>query len=293
MDWFAAIVLGIIEGITEFLPVSSTGHLTIAEQLLGWQIDSPDVTAFTAVIQVGAIAAAIVYFRRDIARLASGWAGGLAHADRRGTDYRLGWAVIVGSIPIGVVGLVFQDTITTTLRSLWFVAGALMVWSLVLWAADWYSARLSAGGPRSPRRAAATGVRGESSLTIVDALIIGATQCLALIPGVSRSGATIAAGLLRGIDRPTATRWSFFLGIPALTLSGVLQAVTEFDQIAGGVGWGPTLAATAVSVAVAFATIAWLLRFVASNRFTVFIIYRLAAGAVIIALILTGVVSAQ
>jgi undecaprenyl-diphosphatase len=291
MDWFAAIVLGIIEGITEFLPVSSTGHLTIAEQLLGWQIDSPDVTAFTAVIQVGAIAAAIAYFRRDIARLAIGWAGGLVHADRRGTDYRLGWAVIVGSIPIGVVGLVFQDTITTTLRSLWFVAGALMGWSLVLWAADWYSARLSAGR-HTPRRAAVAGVRGESSVTIVDALIIGATQCLALIPGVSRSGATIAAGLLRGIDRATATRWSFFLGIPALTLSGVLQAVTEFDQIADGVGWGPTLVATAVSLVVAYATIAWLLRFVASNRFTVFIVYRLLAGAAIIVLIQTGVVPA-
>ena len=284
MDWLVSIVLGVVEGVTEFLPVSSTGHLTITEKLFGLSIDSADVTAFTAIIQVGAILAAIVYFWKDIVRLAVGWFTGLFNASKRGTDYRLGWAVIVGSIPIGLVGLILEDLIETVLRSLWVVAGALILWSVVLWVADRHSTRLS----ESTRFQ----LRDESSLTIADALIIGFTQCLALVPGVSRSGATISAALLRGIDRTTATRWSFFLGIPALTLSGALQAVKAYDEISAGVGWGPTAVATAVSFVVAYAAIAWLLRFVATNRFTVFIIYRVLAGCAIIALILFGVIQA-
>ncbi|MDR2896905.1 MAG: undecaprenyl-diphosphate phosphatase [Propionibacteriaceae bacterium] len=290
MNWFEAIILGIVEGITEFLPVSSTGHLTITEKLLGMEIDSIDVTAFTAIIQIGAIIAAIVYFRRDIARLAVGWFKGLFHADQRGTDYRLGWAVILGSIPIGLIGLLFHDVIETTLRSLWVVAAALIGWSIVLWVADRYSAKLSrTGGRRDPGH---SGLRDEQSLSVVDAIIIGLVQCLALIPGVSRSGATISAGLLRGIDRTTATRWSFFLGIPALAISGIYQAASNVDAISTGVGWLPTAIATVVSFFVAYASIAWLLRFVASNRFTAFIIYRVALGLVIVALLLFGVISA-
>lgn len=284
MEWFKSIVLGIVEGITEFLPVSSTGHLTITEKLFGLTIDSADVTAFTAIIQVGAIIAAIVYFWKDIVRLAVGWFRGLFDSSKRGTDYRLGWAVIVGSIPIGIVGLAFHHIIETVLRSLWVVAGALILWSIVLWVADRHCDAVVARAPRS--------IRDESTLTVVDALIIGLTQCVALVPGVSRSGATISAALLRGIDRTTATRWSFFLGIPALTLSGALQAVKEYDSISAGVGWVPTLVATVISFGVAYATIAWLLKFVATNRFTVFIVYRILLGAAIIALILTGVVTA-
>jgi len=284
MDWFVSLLLGIVEGITEFLPVSSTGHLTIVEKLVGWSIDSADVTAFTAIIQVGAILAAILYFWKDIVRLAVGWFQGLFNGSKRGTNYRLGWAVIVGSIPIGIVGLIFHALIETVLRSLWFVAGALIIWSAVLWFADRYSVRLAARQPKL--------VRGEENLTVMDALIIGTTQCVALVPGVSRSGATISAALLRGIDRTTATRWSFFLGIPALTLSGVMQAVTQYDQISAGVGWPATGVATAVSFVVAYATIAWLLKYVASNRFTLFIVYRVIVGLIIIALLLLGVVTA-
>jgi undecaprenyl-diphosphatase len=287
MDWLSAIILGVVEGITEFLPVSSTGHLTVTEKLLGLTIDDPDVTAFTAIIQVGAILAAILYFWRDIVRLATGWFKGLFHKEQRGTDYRLGWAVIVGSLPIGVVGLALEDIIEGPLRSLYVVAGALAGWSLVMWAADRWADRLAAG--RSRRTA---GLRGEESLTVVDGLVIGLTQCLALSPGVSRSGATISAALFRGIDRTTATRWSFFLGIPALTASGALQAYKAYDDIAQGVGWGPTAVATLVSLVVAFASIAWLLRFVASNRFTVFVVYRLFLAAVIVGLILAGFVTA-
>ena len=284
MEWFISLLLGIVEGITEFLPVSSTGHLTIVEKLVGWNINDPDVTAFTAIIQVGAILAAILYFWKDIVRLAVGWFVGLFDSSRRGTDYRLGWAVIVGSIPIGIVGLAFHDIIEGVLRSLWFVAGALIIWSGVLWFADRYSVRLAARQPRL--------VRCEENLTVMDALIIGCTQCIALVPGVSRSGATISAALLRGIDRTTATRWSFFLGIPALTLSGVMQAVTQYDNISSGVGWPATAIATVVSFGVAYATIAWLLKYVASNRFTLFIVYRIIVGLIIIALLLFSVVSA-
>ncbi|MCL2784787.1 MAG: undecaprenyl-diphosphate phosphatase [Propionibacteriaceae bacterium] len=284
MDWFVSFVLGVVEGITEFLPISSTGHLTITEKLFGWSIDAADVTAFTAIIQVGAILAAILYFWKDIVRLAAGWFKGVFKKDLRGTDYRLGWAVIVGSIPIGVVGLALHSIIEGVLRSLWVVAGALILWSVVLWVADQYCSKLATG--------ARSMLRDESSLTVVDALIIGSTQCLALIPGVSRSGATISAALLRGIDRTTATRWSFFLGIPALTASGALQAVKAYDDIAGGIGWGPTALATVVSFGVAYATIAWLLKFVASNRFTLFIVYRIIAGLAVIALLLFGIVPA-
>jgi undecaprenyl-diphosphatase len=257
--------------------------LTISEQLLGLKIDDPGVTAFTAIIQVGAIAAAILYFRKDIVRLIVGWVRGVFDPSMRGTDYRLGWAVIIGSIPIGIVGFALRHVIAGTLRSLWVVAFALILWSFVLWAADQYSARLAAS-----KRGR---IRDESELTITDALIIGATQCLALIPGVSRSGATISAGLLRGIDRTTATRWSFFLGIPALTLAGAFEAITEFDNISAGtnaIGWGPTLVATGISFIVAYVAIAWLLKFVANNRFTVFIIYRLLLGFAVIALLMAG-----
>jgi undecaprenyl-diphosphatase len=288
VDWFESILLGVIEGITEFLPVSSTGHLTIAEKLFGLHIDSPDVTAFTAIIQVGAIAAAILYFWRDIVRLVVAWFKGLFKKEDRGTDYRLGWAVIVGSIPIAVVGLGFQDYIETTLRSMWVVAGALIGWSVVMWAADWYSARIEG---KAARRAESA-LRAEESLTVVDGLLIGLAQCIALIPGVSRSGATISAALFRGIDRTTATRWSFFLGIPALTASGILQAVTHVSEISAGVGWGQTGVATVVAFGVAYASIAWLLKFVASNRFTAFIVYRIIAGLAIIALLAFGVITA-
>jgi undecaprenyl-diphosphatase len=284
VDWFISVILGIVEGITEFLPISSTGHLTIAERLAGWSIDSPDVVAFTAIIQIGAIAAAIVYFRKDIVRLATGWFWGVFKPERRGVDYRLGWAVIIGSIPIAIVALALTSFIETALRSLWIVAAALIGWSFVLLIADRYTDRLL----RSPRGI----LRDESSITIVDALIIGTVQCFALIPGVSRSGATISAALLRGIDRTTATRWSFFLGIPALTAAGLYEAATQYDRIGSGIGWGPTALAIVISFVVAYVTIAWLLRFVAKNRFTLFIVYRIVAGLILAALLFFAVIPA-
>ncbi len=277
MNILEAVVLGIIEGVTEFLPVSSTGHLTIAEKLLGYSIDSPDITAFTAIIQAGAVFATVVYFRKDIARIISAWVQGLFNAGkRRDADYRLGWAVIIGSVPIAIVGLLFQDQVQTTLRSLWFVAAALIGWSVVMWLADRVVARR----------------HGEDQVTIKDTIIIGITQCIALIPGVSRSGATMSAGLFRGFDRVTVTRLSFYLAIPALLAAGVLQSVSEAGNIADGVGWTATIVATVVSFVVAYGSIAWLLKYVARHSFTAFIVYRVVLGLVLIVLLATDVITA-
>lgn len=324
MNWLHAVILGIVEGVTEFLPVSSTGHLNIVEKLLGYDIDSVGMTAFTAVIQVGAILAAVVYFWGDIVRIARAWLGGLASARRRADpDYRLGWGIILGSVPVAVVGLALKDFIEVTSRSLWVIAGALIAWSAVMWLADRHSAGTSAGQVGSGadavarqggsgrggagsagagsaalgRRAAlAQGerpVKGMGQVRVLDALIIGCFQALApVLPGISRSGATISAGLFLRFDRVTATRLSFYMGIPALLAAGALEAVTAADDIAATVGWGATGVATVVSGLVAYATIAWLLRFVSSNKFTSFLVYRVLLGALIIALVAGGVVAA-
>ena len=278
MNWLHAVILGIVEGITEFLPVSSTGHLNIVEKLLGYDINTVGMTAFTAVIQIGAILAAIVYFWSDIVRIVRAWFTGLVRREaRQDPDYTLGWGIILGSLPVAVVGLALKDFIEVTARSLWVIAGALILWSAVMWLAD--------------RRTNLS--KGMRQVRITDALVIGCFQALApVLPGISRSGATISAGLLLRFDRVTSTRLSFFMGIPALVAAGLLEAVVEADHISTTVGWGPTLIATVVSGLVAYATIAWLLRFVSSNRFTGFLVYRVGLGAVIIALVASGLVAA-
>jgi len=260
-----AVVLGVVEGLTEFLPVSSTGHLTIAEGLLGLDVDDPAVTAFTAVIQSGAILATFLYFAKDIARFVRGFLTGLRSAAGRQTDeWRAALVVFVGSLPIGVVGLLLRDVIKgPVLRSLVTVGIALIAWSVVLVVAE--------------RRA--TQDRGEGELTLVDALVIGLVQCIALVPGVSRSGATISAGLLRGLDRVTATRLSFFLAIPALTAAGALELGAA---LGGEVGLAPVLVGTVVSFLVAYATIALLLKFVASNSIVAFVPYRVVLGVAVL-----------
>lgn len=278
MDILHAILLGIVEGVTEFLPVSSTGHLTIVEKLLGYEINAPGITAFTAVVQIGAIAAAVVYFWQDIVRIVTAWCRGLVNvADRHSADYRMGWFIIIGSLPVALVGLLFKDEIETVLRSMWFVVGGLVVWSIVMLVAD--------------RKG--TQKRAERDITWKDALIIGSVQCLSLVPGVSRSGATIAAGLFRGIDRVAATRLSFFLGIPALVAAGGLQAATHASTISRTVGWGPMIVGIATSFVVGYLSIAWLIKFVSHHNFTPFVIYRMALAVVIIGLLTSGVILAQ
>lgn len=279
MAWWQAIILGIIEGVTEFLPVSSTGHLTIVEKLMGMRIDDPSLTAFTAVIQIGAILAAIIYFWSDIWRVLSAWWRGLWwKRARRQFDYAYGWAIIIGSVPIAVIGLLFKDQVETVLRSLWFVAVALIGWSLVMWWAD--------------KRSEKTNHRSEQQTTWRDTLAIGVGQCLALIPGISRSGATISVGLLRGFDRVAVTKLSFFLGIPALVAAGLLEMLTASKHIAGGVGWTATILATIVSFVVGYLAISWLLKFVARNDFSLFIWYRVGLGVLIIGLLASGAIGA-
>jgi undecaprenyl-diphosphatase len=267
-------VLGVVEGLTEFLPVSSTGHLTVAEKLLGKQVDNPAVTAFTAIIQFGAILATIVYFRQDIVRLVGAWARGLVSAPaRRDPDYRFAWYVIAGSLPVAVVGLLAKDLIKGPLRNLWVVAAALILWSGVMYVAE-------ARGRQK---------YGEEELTLRAAVVIGLVQCFALVPGISRSGATISAGLLLDYARVTATRLSFFLAIPALTGAGLYELKDVDTSV---VGWGPLALGTLVSFVVAYAAIAWLLRFVAHHPITVFAWYRVGAGVLLAILLATGAIAA-
>ena len=222
--------------------------------------------------------AVVIYFRTDIARLATAWVRGLVHRSARGEfDYRFAWYVIAGSVPIGIVGFLGKDVISGPLRNLWVVAVALIGWSVVMaWA-----------------ERVGTQQRAERDLTLRDVLVVGLMQCVALIPGVSRSGATISAGLFRNLDRVSATRLSFFLSIPALTAAGAYEAVSQASAISATVGWAPTLLGLAVSLVVAYASIAWLLRLVAHHPITVFIGYRVALGVGLAIALATGAIVAS
>ena len=275
-----AIILGIVEGLTEYLPVSSTGHLTIAEKMLGLTVDDPAVTAYTAIIQLGAIAATVLYFFKDLVRLVGAWFRGLGSAEARTHhDYQLAWAVIVGSIPVGVIGFLARKAITGGLRSLWVIAAALILWSAVMWVAERRHVVLERNGVQ----------RGEGQVTMRDGLIIGLVQCFSLIPGVSRSGATISAGLIKGLDRVTATRLSFFMAIPALTAAGLYE-LKDIDL--SKVGAGQMILGIVVAFFVAYASIAWLLRFVAHHPITTFVWYRVALGLVLFVVLGAGWLSA-
>lgn len=278
LTYAQAVILGVVEGLTEFLPVSSTGHLTIAEQLLGLKVDDPGVTAYTALIQVPAIVAIFIYFWRRIVRLVVAWFRGLRDQQARAEhEYTLAWAVIVGSIPVGIVGFALKDVIAGPLRSLWVVAVALVVWSGVIWLAERRHDQLVGEGT----------LRGEGEVTVKDGIVLGLVQCISLIPGVSRSGTTISFGLFQGLNRVVATELSFFMAIPALTAAGLFETVKSRHDLAG-LGVGPIVVGMAVSFVVAYASIAWLLRFVATNSLRPFVWYRIALGAFIVVALLAG-----
>jgi undecaprenyl-diphosphatase len=280
LTYFDAIILGIVEGLTEFLPISSTGHLTIAEQMLGLTVDDKAITAYTAIIQMGAIAATVIYFWKDIVRLLSAWFRGLLHAEERSHhDYQLAWAVIIGSIPVALVGFAARGWIKGGLRSVWVVAAALILWSIVMWAAERRHTVLERRGV----------VRGEGEVTKRDGMIIGLVQCFSLIPGVSRSGATISAGLIDGLDRVTATRLSFFMAIPALTAASLYESKDVQTSVTGV---GPMIVGIVIAFIVAYASIAWLLKFVAHHPITIFIWYRVALGVGLAIALGTGYLSA-
>ncbi|MFG2133778.1 undecaprenyl-diphosphate phosphatase [Streptomyces sp. NPDC048751] len=269
-----AVILGAVEGVTEFLPVSSTGHLKITEGLMGIEVDDAAVVGFSAVIQVGAIAAVLVYFFKDIVRIVSAWGRGLANREERyHHDYKFAWWVIYATIPIVVVGLAAKPLIEGPLASLWVVAGSLIVGSAVMWAADQMGRHK----------------RGEDDTTLKDAMLVGSSQILALLfPGFSRSGATMSTALILDLDRVAATRLSFFLGIPALTGAGLFELK---DALGTGVGAAPLAVGTVVSFVVAYASIAWLLKFVAKHSFNAFVVYRLVVGVLLFGLLATGSLS--
>ncbi|ALV37493.1 undecaprenyl-diphosphate phosphatase [Streptomyces sp. NPDC101209] len=269
-----AAVLGVVEGLTEFLPVSSTGHLKITEGLMGIPVDNDAVVGFSAVIQVGAIAAVFLYFFKDIVRICTAWGRGLANKEERyHHDYKFAWWVIYATIPIVVVGLAAKPLIEGPLASLWVVAASLIVGSGVMWAADQMGRHK----------------RGEDDTTFKDAMLVGSSQILALLfPGFSRSGATMSTALVLDLDRVAATRLSFFLGLPALTGAGIYELK---DALGAGVGAAPLLVGTAISFVVAYGSIAWLLKYVAKHSFNAFVVYRIVIGVLLLGLLGTGAIS--
>ncbi len=271
MDALQAIVLGIVQGLTEFLPVSSTAHLRIVPAFVGWEDPG---AAFTAVTQLGTMAAVLLYFRADLLRIARTWGASLRRPELRSElDARMGWYIIVGTVPIAVFGFVFRDQIRSGARSLYLIGGALIVLGLLLLAAE----------------RAARHDRPLERITRRDGLVIGLAQALALVPGVSRSGATLTAGLFLGFDRTAAARYSFLLSVPAVVLSGLfeLRKIGE-DGSAAAV---PTAIATLLAFAVGYASIAFLLRWLTSHSTAVFVAYRVALGALVIALTAAGAIS--
>ncbi|WP_375422764.1 undecaprenyl-diphosphate phosphatase [uncultured Friedmanniella sp.] len=269
MGWFEALVLGIVQGLTEFLPVSSSAHQSIVGQFFGGRDPG---AAFTAINQLGTEAAVIVYFRRDIVAIIGSWFGSLVgRVPREDPQARMGWLVIIGSIPIVLLGLVFQDAIDSALRNLWITVAMLAGFGIVIGVAD----RL------------ARNVRPLESLTWGHGIVYGLAQSLALVPGVSRSGATISAGLALGYTREAAARYSFLLAIPAVVGSGVFKlADVSSDPVPPA--WGPILLATVVAFVIGYAVIAWLLRYISTHTFMPFVVYRIALAAVVVVLLLTG-----
>jgi undecaprenyl-diphosphatase len=273
IDLLQAVVLGLIQGLTEFLPISSSAHLRILPELFGW---GDPGAAFTAVIQIGTELAVLIYFRKDIWRIGNAWVRSLFRPEwRGGVDARMGWYIIIGSLPIVVLGVLLKDIIEQDFRNLWIIGTTLIVMGVVLGIAD---------------RVGRTD-RTIGKLTLRDAVLMGLAQAMALIPGVSRSGATISMGRVLGFDREAATRFAFLLAIPAVVGAGLFE-LKEIPHGDNAYGWGPTLVATIVSFLIGYAAIAWLLRYVSTNSYLPFVIYRIGLGSLTLALVATGVLAA-
>jgi undecaprenyl-diphosphatase len=272
MELIRAIVLGVVQGLTEFLPISSSAHLRIVPELFGW----PDPgAAFTAVIQLGTMAAVLVYFWSDLWKIALTWLRSLRDTTIRGElEARMGWYLIIATVPIVIFGVAFKDQIETGARDLRLVGTMLIVFGLILYIAD------KAG--REDREL--------EQLNTTDGVSIGLAQSLALIPGVSRSGATITAGLFRGFTREAAARFSFLLSVPAVVLSGVYELK---DAGSGSYGMGATVVATVLAFVVGYAAIAWFLRFLVNHTVLVFVVYRVALGVLVLTLVAAGSIKAN
>ncbi|MBT2400618.1 undecaprenyl-diphosphate phosphatase [Streptomyces sp. ISL-100] len=283
MSWFESFILGLVQGLTEFLPISSSAHLRLTAAFAGWHDPG---AAFTAITQIGTEAAVLIYFRKDIARIISAWCKSLVDKSMRGDhDAQMGWLVIVGSIPIGVLGVTFKDQIEGPFRDLRLIATTLIVMGIVLGIADRLAARDEAGGKHRAIRERKT----LKELGVRDGLIFGVCQAMALIPGVSRSGATISGGLLMGYTREAAARYSFLLAIPAVLASGVFELKDASEG--GHVSWGPTIFATIIAFVVGYAVIAWFMKFITTKSFMPFVIYRIILGIALFILVGTDTLS--
>jgi undecaprenyl-diphosphatase len=273
VTWGQAIILGIVQGLTEFLPISSSAHVLIVSQVFGW---TDPGAAFTAVTQIGTETAVILYFWSDIWRIARAWLGQFTRPETRGTlDVRMGWLVIVGTLPIGILGFAFSDQIETIARNLWLVSFTLIGFGIVLGIAD--------------RTARCT--KQLEDLNVRDGLLYGLWQAMALVPGVSRSGASISGGLFMGYTREAATRYAFLLAIPAVVASGLYEALKIGDDPA--VAWGPTVLATIIAFVVGYSVIAWLLRYIATRSYMPFVAYRIGLGLLVMALLVLGVLQSS
>lgn len=273
MEFFKAIFLGVLQGLTEFLPISSSAHLAIFPKFFGWEDPG---AAFTAVVQIGTELAVLIYFRHDIWTIGSGWVRALLDKSQRGApEWRMGWFIIIGSLPIVMLGLAFESAIDREFRNLWVIGTTLIVLGIVLGISERVG-RLT---------------RPIDQLTWHHAVALGFAQAAAIVPGVSRSGATITMGLFLGYERAAATRYAFLLAIPAVVGAGLYK----LKDIPGGdnaYGVGPTIVATLVSFAVGYATIAWLLRYVSTHSYAPFVIYRVLLGSLVLALVAGGVITA-
>ena len=274
MSWFEAAVLGVVQGLTEFLPVSSTGHLRIVPAFAGWEDPG---AAFTAIIQLGTTLAVLIYFRTDLLRVARAWFGSLRDPSLRSSvDARMGWYLILATIPISIFGFLFDDQIETGARDLYLIGTVLILFSFVLLAAERFGRK----------------ERGEDSVTLRDAVAIGLAQAMALCPGVSRSGATISIGLLMGLEREAAARFSFLLSMPAIVLAALysMRGVVTGDETTDA-GLVPVLIATFFAFVSGYLAIAWLLKFLASRGLGVFVGYRIALGVAVLSLTAVGAIS--
>ena len=280
MSWLEAIILGIVQGLTEFLPVSSTGHLRIVPAFAGW---ADPGAAFTAIVQLGTTLAVLIYFRDDLLRVARAWFRSLRDPSVRGdVDARLGWYLIIATVPIVIFGFLLKDQIETGARDLYLIGTVLILFSFVMLAAE-----------RVGRRE-----RDEGSVVRRDAVVIGLAQALALIPGVSRSGSTISAGLFLGMKRETAARFSFLMSLPAIVLAalfemrGVISGSDALETKAGeSISAGEVVVSCLFAFIVGYAAIAFLLKFLTRHGLGVFVVYRVVLGVAVLALAGSGAIS--
>ena len=276
MDFMTAIVLGVVQGLAEFLPISSTAHVQIVAQLMHVSLTKPQLTAFIATIQLGTEAAVLIYFFKDIVRIVSAWFRGLFNKDARSADYRMGWLVIIGSLPVVIIGLALQKYIETSLRNLQVIAISLIVFGLILGIAD----RMGAKDKQIDQ------------LTFNHGIWFGIGQALAVIPGVSRSGGTISVGLALGYTRAAAARYSFLLAVPAVLASGIYEFLKSYKDLGSSVSIAATGVSTVVSFVVGLAVIAGLLKYLSKGSFWPFVLWRVGVGVAVLVLLSNGVLTA-